>query len=361
MKIQRILAAAAIGSLALGAAAQASHKITAGKANEYGLAYTLPSTVLDLYIEAELTSEQPGDFHNYAGRYLGTDNAIHEPSRSAKVKSVTIVPRGIASDADRQLAEFKPGSSAFINLTPDNLPLAINTDEVYAAPVPMLPLAQPAPPSPLEGKAASEAVTADMARSSSLPKKAELAALRIFEIRETRSDLLSGNADNPPADGAAMKLVLDNLAAQEAALTAMFQGVRSTGTIVRKVSLEPDSAESVVVARLSAVDGIIDADNLAGAPITAEIELLEEGTLPVDEKGTEKSYPKGGVAYAIPGTARVTIYYAGNKVVQTTVPVAQYGVVFGLDPKLFTDKTQPYKAIFDPATGAVTTLAPIEK
>ena len=106
MKIQRILAAAAIASLALGAAAQASHKITAGKANEYGLAYTLPSTVLDLYIEAELTNEQPGDFHNYAGRYLGTDNAIHEPSRSAKVKSVTIVPRGIASDADRHLAEF---------------------------------------------------------------------------------------------------------------------------------------------------------------------------------------------------------------------------------------------------------------
>lgn len=361
MKTQRILAAALAASLAWGAAAQASHKITAGKANEFGLAYTLPSTVLDLYIEAEITSEQPGDFHNYAGRYLGTDKAIHEPSRSARVKSVTIVPRGIATDADRQLAEFKPGSSAFINLTPDNLPLALNTDELYVAPVPQIPVARPAETSPLQGKAASEAVTADMARSSSLPKKAELAAQRIFEIRETRSDLLSGNADNPPADGAAMKLVLDNLAAQEAALTAMFQGVKTTATVVEKVSLEPDSASTTVVARLSAVDGIIDADNLAGAPITAEIELLEEGTLPVDEKGVEKSFPKGGVAYTVPGTARVTVYYAGNKVAQATLPVAQYGVVFGLDPKLFTDKNQPYKAIFDPSTGAVTTLAPIEK
>ena len=45
-----LLAAAAIG---LPAAAQTTQKLTATKANEYGLIYSLPVTELDITIEAE--------------------------------------------------------------------------------------------------------------------------------------------------------------------------------------------------------------------------------------------------------------------------------------------------------------------
>lgn len=361
MKHHRIILALAVTGLSFGAFAQSSQKITAGKANEYGLVYSLPRTVIDLYIEAELTERHPGEFHNYAKRYLGTDNAIHADSYSAAVLSTTVVPRGIATDADRQLAQFKAGSSAYINLTPDNLPLGINTDEEYVPDAPEPPVARPAAPSPLETEGARQAVTAEMARSASLSKKAELAAQRIFELRETRSDILSGNADNPPADGAAMELVLANLAAQEAALTAMFEGTTTTHTVVRKVTLEPDTTGAQVVARISAVDGIVGADNLAGAPLTAEFTVLEKGVLPVNEKGLVKTYPKGGVAYCIPGTAQLTLRYGGKTIAEEDVTLSQLGVVFGLDPGLFTDKREPYKVVFDPATGAIINLAPMEK
>ena len=187
-----------------------------------------------------------------------------------------------------------------------------------------------------------------MARSASVSKKAELAAQRVFELRETRSDILSGQADNPPADGDAMKLVLDNLAAQEAALTAMFAGTTSTRTEVRKYTLVPDSTDisGRVIARLSAVDGLIDADNLAGAPITVDVKVIEQGTLPVNEKGEVKTFPKGGVAYTIPGTAAVSVNFGGNRVASQQVSLAQLGIVFGLNPALFTDKKEPYKVIF---------------
>ncbi|MDE6077752.1 MAG: DUF4831 family protein, partial [Muribaculaceae bacterium] len=33
--------------------------------------------------------------------------------------------------------------------------------------------------------------------------------------------------------------------------------------------------------------------------------------------------------------------------------MAQFGVVFGLNPTLFTDKKAPSYAVFDPATGAL--------
>lgn len=54
----------------LPAGAQTSQKITAGKASEYGLVYSLPVTALDIYLVAELEEAHPGEFQNYARRHL---------------------------------------------------------------------------------------------------------------------------------------------------------------------------------------------------------------------------------------------------------------------------------------------------
>ncbi|MDE6120884.1 MAG: DUF4831 family protein [Muribaculaceae bacterium] len=343
-----------------GTAAQTSQRFDAGKASEYGLVYSLPLTAIDIYIEAETSVRTPGEFQNYAKRHLGITDAITSASHSAAIRSVTIVPRGVADPDQRWLAQFKAGSTPFMILNADGIPLAINTETIPEQIAPAIPAPSPAAPSPLETPEARQAVTQDMARSSSSAKRAELAAARIFELREMRSDILSGQADNMPTDGKAMKLVLDNLQAQEEALTAMFAGTTATATVVEKYSYLPDStdASGVVIARLSAVEGLIDADNLAGVPVTLDIRILEQGELPVNDKGETKTFPKGGVAYRIPGTALVTISYEGRTVASSEVALAQLGAVFGLNPALFTDKKEPSKVIFDPATGGIVTLGP---
>ncbi len=355
-----------IGALLLssltGAWSQTSQRITAGKSTEYGLVYSLPVTALDIYVEARLTQETPGEFYNYSRRHMGDATAITTPSRRATVESVTIVPRGVGNSDNRWVAQFKAGSTPYMILDGEGVPLAINTTETAPVQVPSLPIAKAAAPSPLEGAAARQAVTQEMARSSSIAKRAELAAERIFELREIRSDILSGQAENPPADGKAMQLVLDNLSAQEAALMAMFTGVHSEATVVQKYTLLPDSTEfsGRVLARLSAVDGLIDADNLAGAPIKVSLKVIERGEMPVNEKGEVKTFPKGGVAYGIPGKARITVEFEGNEIGSIILPMAQFGTTFGLDPALFTNKKEPSKVIFDPSTGAVLTLGPAE-
>lgn len=358
----KLIALALAAIVPLGALAQTSQKITAGKATEYGLAYSLPVTALDITVEAELTEENPGEFYNYARRHLGDDSAIRKASKSAKVKSVTITPRGVANPDNRWLAQFKSGSTPFMILSPEGIPLAINTETASPNSVPELPVAHPAGPTPLETEAARQAVTQEMARSSSVAKRAELAAQRIFELREMRSDILSGQSDNTPPDGKAMQLVLDNLAAQEAALTAMFLGTRSVSTAVKTISIVPDSAEisDRVIARVSAIEGIVDADNLAGAPLKLNLEILEAASLPVNEKGEPKRFPKGGVAYTIPGTALVTVDYEGREVANKELDLAQLGVTFGLDPALFTDKKAPSMVRFDPNTGAILLIGPAE-
>lgn len=360
MKTTSLLLCTALLAASPTLTAQTSQRITAGKANEYGLVYTLPTTAIDIYLEAELTEKIPGEFYNYARRHLGISNAVTKEEHTARLKDVLIVPRGVPDTAQRWVAQFKSGTSAFITLTEEGVPIAINADEGIEEIIPAVPAPTEATPSPLETPAAHQAVTEDMARSASLSKKAELAAQRIFELRETRSDILSGQADNPPADGAAMQLVLDNLAAQEAALTAMFAGVTRTRSVVEKVTIVPDSAEidGRVIARISAIDGLLDADDLAGAPVTLSLKIAQAATMPVNEKGETKTFPRGGVAYRIPGSAYVSISYKGRTVAVEEIPMAQLGVVFGLPPSLFTDKNQPYKVIFDPSTGGIVELSP---
>lgn len=347
---------------ALGSPAQTSQRITAGKASEYGLVYSLPNTVVDVYLTAELTEEVPGEFHNYARRYLGVQDAITTPSRSAAITGATLEARGVANPAEQWLAQFKNGSTPYMTLTPGNVPTGINTETLYAAEPAQAPESTPWSATALDGEAARQAITSEMARSSSTSKRAELAAQRIFELREMRSDILSGQADNMPTDGAAMELVLNNLSAQEAALTAMFTGVRRTRTVVGRATIEPDTIDvrNRVIARLSLTDGIVEASDLRGIPVTADITVLERGELPTNDKGEVKTFPRGGVAYRIPGRARIDINANGSTIASETFNIGQLGVVFGLNPALFTDKREPSMVVFDPATGAIVELGPAQ-
>lgn len=359
--MKKTLISLIIAATAFAVPAQTTQRLTASKANEYGLIYSLPMTVIDITIEAEHTEKTPGEFYNYARKHLNITDAITKPTKSVHIKSVTLTPRGVPDPQSQWLAQFKSGSGVYIILNEEGIPVAINTenipDDTYE---PKLPVAQPASPTPLETEAARQAITQDMTRSSSTSKRAELAAARIFELREMRSDLLSGQADNTPPDGRSMQLMLDNISAQESALTAMFAGTEKTYTTVGTVTFEPDSieVENNVISRLSAIDGIVDSDDLSGAPIYLSMSILDAGSLPVNDKGEEKKFPKGGVAYNIPGTALITIRYDGETIASQEVQLAQLGMTFGLDPDLFSDKKSPSKLLLNPSTGGIRLLGP---
>ncbi len=345
----------------LTAQAQTTHKLSAGKTNEYGLAYSLPVTTMDITLEATKTVKKPGEFFRYAKKYLG-EEPITEPSVSYELTSVVMNPRAIRDSGNKDkeyLVQFKAGSTPFMILDENGFPLSVNTEKTVAFTPAPLPEARDAEPTILETPAAKQAVTAEMLQSPSSAKRAELAAARIYQLRETRSEILSGNADNMPADGKAMQLVLDNLAAQEAALTAMFLGTTQTSTEVTTVEATPGKTNPrKVIARLSMTDGFVGPDDLSGAPIYLDVTITDQGKLPVNEKGEEKRFPKEGLAYRIPGKANVKVSYDGRQMLDKDIDVAQYGVVFGLDPALFTDKKSPSFVTFSPLTGAITEIGP---
>lgn len=114
-----------------------------------------------------------------------------------------------------------------------------------------------------------------------------------YELRQSRSDLITGQADQMPPDGKAMQIVIDEIAAQEAALTAMFVGTTQTETDVNTITYTPgDDVSRKVIARISAIGGIVDANDLSGDPITLSLRVTDRGRLPLNEKGQPKEFQR---------------------------------------------------------------------
>ena len=101
-------------------------------------------------------------------------------------------------------------------------------------------------------------------------------------------NILTGEADNLPPDGDAMKLVIQQLEEQERALTNLFTGVRTRETDHYEVSLIPnEDLENEVLFRFSERLGIVDADDLGGAPVYINLTATEKAPV-LDPKEAEK-------------------------------------------------------------------------
>lgn len=352
-----ILSAAAL--LALSAAAQETQKLTANKHNEYGLIYSLPVTHLNIEVEAVKTVKKAGPYYRYAEKYLGVKNPITENAQQWDIVEVSLSTFGVPDKSDEYLMKFKSGAPVFLVLDANGLPLSINTEPEEA--VVNRKRNKMADKSVLEGTDYASAFTEDMIASESMMKRAETTAAKIFELRESRNDLVSGNADQMPPDGASLKLMLDELNRQEQLLTAMFLGTTQTETKVFRFDYLPKKdVDREVAFRVSDINGIVDKSDLSGDPVYLSLKVTERGELPVDEKGEVKKLPKGAVMYVVPGKADVALSYHGKQIVKETIEVAQFGVEFGLDPKPFTDKKAPAYVVFNPESGSIKEIGTLE-
>lgn len=341
------------------AQAQTTTRLAATKANSYALVYTLPSTRLRISLEAEITTRKPGEFHKYAKKYLNINAPITREEHSASLRSVVVSTEGVADPDQRYAVQFKSGTEPFMVLSPQGVPLAVNTEQIPDAAAPAIPESRDAEPTPLETPAARQVVSQEMMQSQSTAKRAELAAAALFAIRQTRADLISGQADQMPPDGKSLQLMLDNLEAQEKALMAMFVGTTSTRTQVETYTVDPDGdISNLILARISAVDGIVSASDLSGSPVYLNLTITRRGEMPLNEKGQRLEFPKNGFAYCIPGSADVTISYDDRTYFSRSEQFAQFGVTYGLAPNSFTDRKAPIYVILDPATGAIREQGP---
>ena len=186
-----------------------------------GITYFLPHTRLHITVTATKTTHTPGEYARFAQRYLRLADVTTAPYDEWSLTSVELTPYGVPDKTQAYTIKLKSKTSApLVGLSRDGVLLSVNTE---APEVPELP-----GPSVERDKTArkfnpADYKTEEILSAGSTTKMAELTANEIYDIRESRTALIKGEADNMPKDGAQLKIMLDQLALQEQALSQLFK------------------------------------------------------------------------------------------------------------------------------------------
>lgn len=351
MNCKLFLAFVASVTIAHSAIAQVAQEVTVGDNMNFGITYSLPKTAVRANIEALCTKSIAGPYAAYAEKFLGLGDVMIEDKTQWTVQSISLENYAVPDPSRSFHIDFnQKGGLPTFYFTEDRCLWGINK-----APNPV-EAAAPVVDKVIEGKPimkASDVLTGEILKAGSKVKQAELVAQEILSIRESRSLLVKGEADNMPGDGASLQLMLDNLKAQEDALLSLFVGTTTTSTHRKSVEFVPsDSAEREILFRFSEFLGFVDNDDLAGAPYYVSVQITEDNRMPALDPKSSKKADKG-IAFCVPGKAHLTLYTATETLATGDMNMGQFGHVEHLPVTMFTDKKKPAAALFTPTTGAI--------
>jgi hypothetical protein len=328
-------------------------KIVPTKASGDGVTYVLPKTSFIINAEVTKISIKSGPYYKYAEKYLGIKDVPGEDRTYFELGEITLTNKGIPDENNKYKIEFKQKTVApFVYLTEEGLICAINAEYT--------PETEPQQKKPAESNTATNttfsmpAFSEELLMAGSIAKQAEVAAKQIYRFRESKTDILTGEADNMPPDGEAMKLVISKLEEQEKALTKLFTGTETRETSYFDVSIVPeDELEHEVLFRFSSKLGILDSDDLAGEPVYMNLKALEHAPEPEIKEPAKKEKELKGVVYNVPGKASVEIVRANTTILKRETLVVQFGKQDILASVILEDKKEPVKVIFYPETGSI--------
>ncbi len=327
-------------------------KTSALKSNNYGVTYILPKTMLVIDTEFSKTTLKAGPYAKYAEKYLGvTDNVITEDLVNYNLDKVEVNSKGIPDKNEAYVIEFKAKTSApFVYLTKDGRICTINAEYTASETDSKKEMQKQATKDPI--LEAQSSYTEEYLRAGSVSKMAEVAAKQIYKLRESRMDILTGDAENAPKDGEAMKIVLQQLEIREKALVELFTGSKTIEKEVATFEVDPTgNMEKEIIFRFSKYLGIVDAEDLSGSPVYMNLKKMDSIVeAPVDPKAKKEDK---GIVYNIPGKASVEVFFGTKQMVKGNVEVVQFGTKQILGTSIFDDKKGPVKVYFYPETGGI--------
>lgn len=341
--------------LSVGAHAQKTVRMDAVKGNDFGVTYVLPKTALDITINYTKTTRTAGEFYMYAERYLSISNPIIESTVEYQFDNIDAQTVGVPNKLYTYLVEFRSNSAAaYLTLTEDGMICAINGE--YTFPKKEGVAKKDKPKS--KGLNARQYFSEEILRAGSTAKQAELVAKQIYRLRASRTDILTGDADNMPPDGDAYRLVMQQIDEQEQALTALFVGSEVKEPLTKNLKIEPGEKDidETIIARFSQKLGVVEANDLAGEAIYLSLKAVNPNKglfLSVKEAAErEKKFSKG-IIYNIPEKGTLRLEFKDKVYVDKVCDVVQFGTQDVLDHKQFGDRNNPLKVIFYPELGAI--------
>ena len=323
-----------------------------------GAVYFLPKTAVNITIQVEKTTYTPGDFCLYAERFLRIKDVSPIPDVSYRITAIRQEAVAVADTAKRYAVKFDARTSAAnIRLSDNGILLGINTDdEVKDRSL----LKNQSHTSHLSAPASlpnpRQYMNEETLTAGSTAKMAELTAQDIYEIRESRSLLVRGQADNMPKDGEQLRLMLNQLDVQDRALTSLFTGVLIKDTIEQVFTIVPENnINHEVLFRFSQKLGLVDKDDLAGVPYYINTENLRTVPLPESVDPKKKLKPVSGIFVNVPGRLRSSVSDSQAVLISNDFPAGQFGNVELLSGALF-NKHYTTHLWLNPISGAIERL-----
>lgn len=319
-----------------------------GKNIAEGTGYYLPRTELQFTIKIEKTSYTPGDFAVYAEKYMKMRDVEFEPSVTYRILGLNINSVG---ERDTSKYYVLPTDNKHniqtVDIADDGVLLAINaTPKEVKLPEPFKPARKPTPLNP------RDYMNEEVLSAGSSAKMAELCALEIYDIRDSRSLLNKGQADFMPKDGEQLRIMLNNLDKQEAALMQLFNGVTVKDTMEAVVRFVPAKAvDRQLLFRFSKWLGITEADDLGGSPYYISVEDKHvTPSIQEDLLSRKNVKDNGGFYVNLPGKIKITLYKGNEQWAAYELYAAQFGNTVPLDEGLF-DKKLFTGIVLNPVTG----------
>ena len=317
-----------------------------------GAVYFLPKTAVNVVVKIEKATYTPGDFAPYAERFLRLSNVEMKPSVSYRIISISETAIGVRDTTKAYAVKFNNKTSAInVALADDGVLLAVN-----AAPnVNELPMPFKAAPKP-NAINPRQFMNEEILAAGSTAKMAQLTAQEIYDIRDSRSQLIKGQADFMPKDGEQMKLMLGQLEQQDKALTSLFAGTTVCDTTEATLIVCPtEEVQMLPFFRFSKHFGMVEADDVSGEPYFISIENLTQLPATNSEQAAKKKKAENGLYYNVPGKMRLTLYHGNEILSQKEYAAAQFGNVELLSADLF-NKHYGTKLWMNPVTGAIDKL-----
>ena len=327
-------------------------KKNAVKSNNFGVTYTLPLTTFIVDAEVTKVTSKAGPYYKYAEKYLGVKEVITEDKTLYLIDKITLQNKGIPDKDNTYIVEVKSGTLApYVYLTEEGMLCTINAEfETLQNEADSVKKKKAAPASVTPASVLSE----ELLMAGSTAKQAEVAAKQIYRIRESRLNILTGEADNLPPDGEAMKLVIEQLEQQERALTNLFTGVVTKESSTSTFTIHPTGdMDKEILFRFSDLLGVLDADDLGGAPVYLNLTATEKAPVLDPKEAEKKEKSMKGIIYNIPGKASIEIKLNNKTLYKGEEQVTQFGSKESLAPSMLEDKKAPVKVYFYPETGAI--------
>lgn len=324
-----------------------------GKNIAEGTEYYLPRTELRFTVKIEKTSYTPGDFAVYAEKYMKVNDVSMQPSVSYRILGLDINSEGERDTSKFYVApvDSKHNIQSF-KLDDNGVLLAINAEpKKVKERVPFKPAPKPAPLNPCDY------MNEDVLSAGSSAKMAELCALEIYDIRDSRSLLSKGQADFMPKDGEQLRIMMNSLDEQERGLMQLFTGVTVKDTIETEIVFVPNKEVSrQLLFRFSKWMGITDADDLGGNPYYISVE--DKHVMPSIQENilsTKKVKDNGGFYVNLPGKIKVTLFKGNEQWAAYELYAAQFGQAVPLSEDLF-DKKMFTSIVLNPITGSLESI-----